>query len=71
MCHLPSSYILLEDTDKIPGFVIVGGGEEDEVPTRPSGPFPSRCFAFGRCTASEVRFEFAKDIEAVAVELKM
>ena len=73
MCHLPSSYVFLEDIDRVPGFVRVRGGvrEEDGVLARASGPFPSRCFACGGCAASEVQFEFIRGIGTLAVELQM
>ena len=55
MCHFPSSYVFVEDVDRVRNIVVAGGGggEGYVVLATISEPFPSVCFASGECVASE------------------
>lgn len=70
MCHL-SSYVIVEDVGRVPVFVMAGeaagGGEEMLAAT--SGPFAFGFDASGERAASGARFELAKRIEAVGIEV--
>ena len=57
MCHFPSSYVFVEDVDRVRNIVVAGGGggEGHRVLATISEPFPSGCFASAECVASEAR----------------
>ena len=72
MCHIPSSYVVVEDVGRVLVVVMAGdgagGGEEMLAAT--SGPFASGCNTSGECAASGARFELTKEIEAIGIELE-
>ena len=66
MCHLPSSYVVVENVRGLPDIVMVGGGvgSVEEMLTAISGSIAS-----GESVASDARFELVNGLEAVDVEL--
>ena len=57
MCHLPSSYVVVENVRGLPDIVMVRGG------------VGSGSIASGESVASDARFELVNGLEAVDVEL--